>query len=91
MDEVTNLVFSETASRPSFWAGICSCGVYSTSPFSIIHAGRGPMTLGPLSQNNSPPMPAACKMGQLFDQPPRLALMKALLEEAGEIISAMEI
>ncbi|CAH0046827.1 unnamed protein product [Clonostachys solani] len=58
MGEVNNLVFSDTVSRPSYWAGICSCGV--------------------------------CKMGQLFDQPPRLALMKALLKEAGEILRAMQ-
>lgn len=31
-----------------------------------------------------------CKIGQLFDQPPRLALMKALLEETGEIMRATQ-
>lgn len=31
-----------------------------------------------------------CKTGQLFDQPPRLALMKALLEETGEIMRATQ-
>lgn len=31
-----------------------------------------------------------CKMGQLFDQPPRLELMKALLREAGQIIRATQ-
>jgi len=33
-----------------YWVGICSAGVYSTSPFSFIHAGRGPLTLGCVSQ-----------------------------------------
>ncbi|KAL2137198.1 hypothetical protein VTI74DRAFT_6409 [Chaetomium olivicolor] len=50
-EEVTEKVFPDPASRPRYWAGICSAGVYSTSPFTFVHAGTGPLTvssLGPL-------------------------------------------
>lgn len=141
-------VFADPKQRPSFWAGICSCGVYSSSRFSIIHAGRGPIVLGPLvgasngssdasSKHCSPTNPAPdnamirylletpelqitlstadgireaqlqklavnslvnpltaifrCKMGQLYDQPPRLALMKALLKETAAIMRSLQL
>ncbi|KAK3293835.1 ketopantoate reductase PanE/ApbA C terminal-domain-containing protein [Chaetomium fimeti] len=45
-DEVSNKLFPDPETRPTYWAGICSAGVYSTSPFSIVHAGYGPLMMG---------------------------------------------
>ncbi|KAI0543201.1 hypothetical protein GGR58DRAFT_519334 [Xylaria digitata] len=141
VDEVSALVFSDTKSRPSYWAGVCSCGIYSTSPFSIVYAGRGSMVLGRVSEASdeslkcpptSPvtqdfmiqrlletpdleatmttpdqineaqlrkvvvnavinPLTAVfrCNNNELFGQPPRLALARTLVEEAGEIVRAI--
>nr|ABR28366.2 bassianolide synthetase [Xylaria sp. BCC 1067] len=132
---------NDVKSRPSYWAGVCSCGVYPTSPFSIVHAGRGPIVLGRVLEeaNDSPESTSAasvaqdfmiqrlletpdleatlttpndikevqlqklivnsminpltvvfrCNNGQLFGQPARLALMRTLLDEAGEIVRAI--
>ena len=38
--------------RPTYYAGICSHGVYSTSPFSIVHAGLGTTVLGHVPTDN---------------------------------------
>jgi 2-dehydropantoate 2-reductase len=46
MDEASAKVFPDPESRPTYWAGICSAGVYSTEPFTIVHAGRGPLMVG---------------------------------------------
>ncbi|KAI1120342.1 non-ribosomal peptide synthetase [Nemania abortiva] len=141
VDEVSDLVFSDTKSRPTYWAGVCSSGIYRKSPFSIVFAGRGPLVLGqiheasngfsnqasatPVEQDfmvqhllDTPVLEATlatpkqikevqlqklivnsminpltaifrCHNGELFTQPPRLALMRALLEEAGEIVRAI--
>ncbi|KAJ8123451.1 hypothetical protein ONZ43_g606 [Nemania bipapillata] len=50
VDEVSASIFSDPKSRPSYWAGVCSCGVYSTSQFTIVYAGRGSMVLGPVRE-----------------------------------------
>ncbi|KAI0435294.1 hypothetical protein F5Y09DRAFT_336776 [Xylaria sp. FL1042] len=141
VDEVSASVFSDTKSRPSYWAGVCSCGIYSTAPFSIVYAGRGSMVLGrvceasdeslkcppttPVTQDfmiqrllETPDLEATlttpdqineaqlrkvvvnavinpltavfrCNNNQLFNQPPRLALARTLVEEAGEIVRAI--
>jgi len=47
MDEASAKIFRDPSTRPAYWAGICSAGVYSTSPFTIVHAGKGPLLLGP--------------------------------------------
>ncbi|KAF2964673.1 hypothetical protein GQX73_g8896 [Xylaria multiplex] len=138
VDEVSASVFSDTKSRPSYWAGVCSCGIYNTSPFSIVYAGRGSMVLGrvcevsdeslkcpptsPVAQDfmiqrllETPNLEAVmatadqineaqlrklvvnavinpltavfrCNNNELFSQPPRLALARTLVEEAGEIV-----
>ncbi|KAK4119429.1 hypothetical protein N657DRAFT_581739 [Parathielavia appendiculata] len=46
MDEVSHAIFPDPATRPTYWAGICHAGVYSTSRFSSVHAGQGPLILG---------------------------------------------
>ena len=48
MDEASAKIFCDPSTRPAYWAGICSAGVYSTSPFTIVHAGKGPLLLGPV-------------------------------------------
>ncbi|KAL8363481.1 hypothetical protein RB601_009313 [Gaeumannomyces tritici] len=45
-EELSATLFTDRASRPAYWAGISSAGVYGTGPFSIVHAGRGPLTIG---------------------------------------------
>ncbi|KAL2266856.1 hypothetical protein VTJ83DRAFT_4133 [Remersonia thermophila] len=45
-DEVTSALFRDPNSRPTYWTGICSAGVYSRGPFSIVHAGPGPLRFG---------------------------------------------
>jgi 2-dehydropantoate 2-reductase len=36
---------------PLFLSGICSAGVYTTKPFTIVHAGKGPLVIGPVVEN----------------------------------------
>ncbi|KAJ8121576.1 hypothetical protein O1611_g10066 [Lasiodiplodia mahajangana] len=50
VDEVSASIFSDPKSRPSYWAGVCSCGIYSTSQFTVVYAGRGSMVLGPVRE-----------------------------------------
>ncbi|KAK3358549.1 ketopantoate reductase PanE/ApbA C terminal-domain-containing protein [Lasiosphaeria ovina] len=47
--EVSDNLFVVPNTRPTYLAGICSAGVYSTGPFSIVHAGRGPLAFHPES------------------------------------------
>ncbi|KAI1181191.1 non-ribosomal peptide synthetase [Nemania sp. FL0916] len=141
VNEVSRSVFTDPESRPSYWTGVCSCGIYRTSPFSIVYAGRGPIVLGQIcdasdaSLQDTSATPVApdvmiqrlletpdleatlttpdqiktvqlqklivnaminplaavfrCNTGQLFNQPLRLALMRTLLEEAGDIVRAI--
>lgn len=49
------MLFRDPKSRPGYLAGICSFGVYSASPFSIVHAGRGSMILGSATENAEGP------------------------------------
>ena len=53
MDEASAKIFRDPSTRPAYWAGICSAGVYSTYPFTIVHAGRGPLLLGPVDARPS--------------------------------------
>ncbi|KAL8418732.1 hypothetical protein RB594_002082 [Gaeumannomyces avenae] len=45
-EELSATLFTDRASRPAYWAGISNAGVYGTGPFSIVHAGRGALTIG---------------------------------------------
>ncbi|PKS11179.1 hypothetical protein jhhlp_002940 [Lomentospora prolificans] len=56
-EEVTSKLFPEAESRPSYWAGISIAGVYNTKPFSVVHAGKGPLILGPVP-NDSQDIPS---------------------------------
>ncbi|KAL1868412.1 hypothetical protein VTK73DRAFT_3706 [Phialemonium thermophilum] len=51
-DEVSAAFFPDPASRPTYWAGICTTGIYSTTPFSFVLAGPGKMTIGPVSSSD---------------------------------------
>ncbi|KAI0867493.1 hypothetical protein GGS24DRAFT_507771 [Hypoxylon argillaceum] len=50
VEEVSASIFSDPKSRPSYWAGVCSCGIYSTSQFTVVYAGRGSLVLGPVGE-----------------------------------------
>lgn len=54
---MTSKLFPEENSRPQYWAGICVAGVYNTNPFSIVHAGKGPLTLGPVPSSSTEDSP----------------------------------
>lgn len=48
MEEVSQRLFPSPKHRPTYWAGICSAGIHGDprSPFSFVHAGNGPLTIG---------------------------------------------
>lgn len=52
MDEASAEIFPNTDTRPAYWAGICSAGVYSVEPFTIVHAGRGPLMVGLVEESS---------------------------------------
>ncbi|KXX82700.1 putative 2-dehydropantoate 2-reductase [Madurella mycetomatis] len=142
MDETSAKIFPDPKARPAYWAGICSAGVYSTDPFTIVHAGKGPLLVGLVEGPNTQNVPThdqdavltqntmvqrlsqagvletsvlsseairesqlqklvvnaiinpltaifRCQNGQLASNPPRLAVMKLLLEETGPIVKAL--
>ncbi|KAL2172968.1 ketopantoate reductase PanE/ApbA C terminal-domain-containing protein [Thermothelomyces heterothallicus CBS 202.75] len=45
-DEVSEKLFPDPESRPTYWAGICSAGIYYKSPFTFVHAGTGALSVG---------------------------------------------
>ncbi|KAK0620598.1 2-dehydropantoate 2-reductase [Immersiella caudata] len=47
VDEVRKSLFPTEKDKPTFLSGICSAGVYSTKPFTIVHAGTGTLLVGP--------------------------------------------
>jgi 2-dehydropantoate 2-reductase len=53
IEEVTANLFDDPLTRPRYLAGVISHGAYSTSPFSIVHAGFGTTTLGAILSPNS--------------------------------------
>ncbi|KAK4158239.1 ketopantoate reductase PanE/ApbA C terminal-domain-containing protein [Chaetomidium leptoderma] len=57
-DEVSDALFPDPETRPTYWAGVCHAGVYSTSPFSIVHAGRGPLMVGAVGNRSRKPQDA---------------------------------
>ncbi|KAK4097005.1 2-dehydropantoate 2-reductase [Parathielavia hyrcaniae] len=89
-DEVSDSIFPHPATRPTYWVGICHAGVYSTSPFSIVHAGRGPLVLavirGPSNCESSSQAPG------LTNSPEYQALVERLRFANGGIldVQAME-
>ena len=46
LDEVNQHVFPDEKNRPTYIIGVVSHGLYSTRPFSVIHAGEGTIALG---------------------------------------------
>lgn len=48
VDEVNKQLFPDEKSRPTYMIGVVSHGLYSTRPFSIIHASEGTIALGVL-------------------------------------------
>lgn len=47
LDEASEQLFGEPQwQNLTYWTGISSAGVYSTAPFHIVHAGRGPLSIG---------------------------------------------
>ncbi|KAF2673071.1 2-dehydropantoate 2-reductase-like protein [Microthyrium microscopicum] len=52
IDEVTDQIFPEQSQRPKFMAGIVNHGLYSTSPFSVVHAGIADMTFAAVSSSS---------------------------------------
>ncbi len=52
------MVFTDVRTRPTYWTGICSAGVFSNSPFSIVHAGRGPLIFGLAQSPTTTPLPS---------------------------------
>ncbi|KAK4135802.1 2-dehydropantoate 2-reductase [Trichocladium antarcticum] len=68
MDEASAEIFPDPASRPAYWAGICSAGVYSTAPFTIVHAGRGPLMVGRITGKERPPASPQNGMIHLLSQ-----------------------
>ncbi|KAI0544323.1 hypothetical protein F4679DRAFT_565477 [Xylaria curta] len=75
VDEVSASIFSDPKSRPSYWAGVCSCGIYSTSQFTIVYAGRGSMVLGPVREASEEPLTSS--------PAPRDFMIQRLLETPG--------
>jgi len=66
MEEASSKVFTDPNTRPAYWAGICSAGVYSTGPFTIVHAGRGPLTLGLFETPETPSRAPGTSASQNF-------------------------
>ncbi len=73
-------LFKDSKLRPTYWAGICNAGVYSTTPFSIVHAGRGPMVLGIVSSNADPTPGSNDMIRQLLDAEDLEATMASPVE-----------
>jgi 2-dehydropantoate 2-reductase len=46
IDEVTSSLFDQPSSRPNYLGGILNHGVYTTGPFSAVHAGFADTILG---------------------------------------------
>jgi 2-dehydropantoate 2-reductase len=53
IDEVTSKVFPERDGRPKYLTGIFNHGVYSTGPFSCVHAGIANAVIGPVDSRQT--------------------------------------
>ena len=79
MEEVNQSLFQSPSSRPHYLAGIVNHGVYSTGPFSAVHAGLASSTLGavtdPTPTINTPPQDSTAPnyLAQLVLHSPVLA------------------
>ncbi|KAL2158691.1 hypothetical protein VTH06DRAFT_4173 [Thermothelomyces fergusii] len=88
VDEVSERIFPDPESRPTYWAGICSAGIYSKSPFTFVHAGIGPLSVGivggAFQASESPPssLDRNPMVAQLLDAP----LLGARLLSPGRIL-----
>ena len=73
VERVNRYVFQNTFTRPSYWAGICSAGITSSTPpepFTFVHAGRGPLTIGLIDYTINTPLPSSEYMTRrLMDAP----------------------
>ncbi|KAH6619110.1 ketopantoate reductase PanE/ApbA C terminal-domain-containing protein [Chaetomium sp. MPI-SDFR-AT-0129] len=70
MEEVSQRLFPSPTHRPTYWAGICSAGIHSDprSPFSFVHAGHGPLTIGRVGPSPpSEPLDVNPMVAQLMD------------------------
>jgi 2-dehydropantoate 2-reductase len=53
IDEVTSEVFPEQDQHPSYLTGVFNHGVYSTGPFSCVHAGIANAVIGPVDSHQA--------------------------------------
>ncbi|KAK4040611.1 ketopantoate reductase PanE/ApbA C terminal-domain-containing protein [Parachaetomium inaequale] len=87
-DEVSEKLFPDPDTRPTYWAGICSAGVYSTAPFSLVHAGHGPLAIGLVaggrSSNLPPPMEENPMVAQLLNAPVLEAGLNSPVRSVGD-------
>ncbi len=86
-DEVSTKVFVDQTIRPTYWTGICSAGVYSESPFSIVHAGRGPLTIG-MSETLSHAVPGSSPQNPMAAQLLDAAILETSVVSPDEILQA---
>jgi 2-dehydropantoate 2-reductase len=84
-DQVTSLVFPDPSTRPQYLAGITSHGVYSTGPFSSVHAGFAHVSLGPVSSPSSPFTGLNPQSQYLIDQVTRAKVLNAKEVSAQEL------
>ena len=86
-NELNKTVFTDIGTRPTYWTGICSAGVYSESPFSIVHAGRGPLIFGLAQPPTTTPLPSPAEnlmAAQLLDAD----ILEANLVPPGKLMQA---
>jgi 2-dehydropantoate 2-reductase len=86
-DEVSAKVFADQQTRPTYWTGICSAGVYSESPFGIVHAGLGPLTIG-VSEARSHAAPDSSPQNPMAAQLLDAAMLKTSVVSPDEILAA---
>lgn len=50
-EEIEEKVFPESGTRPHFLSSVISHGIYTTGPFSSVHAGQGYVVVGPAASS----------------------------------------
>ncbi|KAL2196708.1 ketopantoate reductase PanE/ApbA C terminal-domain-containing protein [Corynascus similis CBS 632.67] len=89
-DEVSEKLFPDPENRPTYWAGICSAGIYHRAPFTFVHAGTGPLSVGVVGARSQDPKLARLAMegntmvAQLLNAP----LLDARLLSPDQILQA---
>jgi len=84
--EVSESIFPDPKTRPAYWAGVCSAGVYSEGPFSIVHAGRGPLVFGALEDQTTTRAPP--DGGSMAAQLSGVGMLETQLVSSQKIIQA---